>query len=129
MVVFFNTIDIAAINTMTIRLSQNTNWGGNYTHIHRLFLLELRESLTTAHNDRRSHQSRLSHTQASPIQNDSSVATKKRCYLCPHHPGRKVRQTCNICHGHVCNSHVVITRTIICTTREDNLSEDQESHS
>ena len=120
MVVFFNTIDIAAINAMTIRLSQNPNWGGNHTHIHRLFLLELSESLTMAHNDRRSQQSRLSHktklalqslgydlkshTQASPIQNDSSVATKKRCYLCPH--------------------HAVITKTIICTICEDNLSED-----
>ena len=124
---------------MTIRLSQNPNWGGNYTHIHRLFLLELSESLTTDHNDRRSQQSPLSHktklalqslgydlkshTQASRIQNDSSVATKKQCYLCRHHPGGKVRQTCNICHGHVCNSHAVITKTIICTTCEDNLSD------
>lgn len=57
MVVFFNMIDIAAINVMTIWLSQNPNWGGNCTHIRRLFLLGWRESLTTAHNDRRSQQS------------------------------------------------------------------------
>ena len=57
MVVFLNMIDIAAINVMTIWLSQNPNWGGNCTHIRRLFLLGRRESLTTAHNDRRSQQS------------------------------------------------------------------------
>ncbi|CAF1505543.1 unnamed protein product [Adineta ricciae] len=105
MIVFFNLIDIAAINAMTLWLHINPNWHNHQTNIRRLFLEDLGKSLTHAHNTRRSEQS--GHTlqvklalqslgfvlksklSTSEVHLGNSAKGKRRCYMCPSHPGRK----------------------------------------
>ena len=107
MVVFYNMIDITAINAMTIWLYQNPTLNTGSTNIQRKFLVELSKALTNSQNQRRSQESRLKpkvklallaldyHVPSKSMQ-DLSVNThlnraKRRCYLCPSKPGRKVR--------------------------------------
>jgi hypothetical protein len=56
MVVFYNMIDIAAINAMTVFLCQNPDWNKGKSHIRRIFLEQLSKSLTNYLNERRSQQ-------------------------------------------------------------------------
>jgi hypothetical protein len=59
MQVFYNMIDIAAINSMTIWLCQNSEWNKGRTNTRRMFLSQLSMALTDSQNQRRSQQSRL----------------------------------------------------------------------
>ena len=49
-----------------------------------------------------------------PIEVNTCLNRKKRCYLCPPQPGRKVRQTCNNCGRNVCLSHSHNSTMVIC---------------
>ncbi|CAF4518906.1 unnamed protein product, partial [Rotaria sp. Silwood2] len=113
MIVFFNMIDIAAINSLNIWLDQNPDWNVGKKYFRRLFLEELSKSLTDSRNQRRVKQPRLAPKVKLALQSfgyelktenlmvqdniDNLVKTKKRCFLCPSHPGRKVRQICDAC--------------------------------
>ncbi|CAF1454756.1 unnamed protein product [Rotaria sordida] len=130
LMVFFNMIDIAAINAMTIWLCQNPEWNNRKKHIRRLFLEQLSKSLTNPHNQRRSEQSHLTskvklalqslgyelkpEISLAQVNTNDVIKIKKRCYLCPVNPGRKVRQSCDICQNNVCNSHSSSSTTVIC---------------
>jgi hypothetical protein len=59
MVVFYNMIDIAALNAMTIWLCQNPTWNSKRTNIRRIFLSQLSMDLTVLQNQRRSQESRI----------------------------------------------------------------------
>ncbi|CAF4508979.1 unnamed protein product, partial [Rotaria sp. Silwood2] len=59
MIVFFNMIDIAAINSLNIWLDQNPDWNVGKKCFRRLFLEELSKSLTDSRNQRRVKQPRL----------------------------------------------------------------------
>ena len=130
MIVFFNLIDIAAINAMTLWLCKNPNWHNQRKHVRRLFLEELGRSLTNPQNTRRSEQS--GHTlkvklalqslgfvlkpklSINQVHMENSVKRKRRCYMCPSHPGRKVQQVCDICKHNVCRSHSSSFTSVIC---------------
>jgi hypothetical protein len=135
MSVLFNMIDIAGINAMTIWLCQNPNWNIRKTHTRRSFLTQLSNALTSSHNERRSQQSGLKKKVKLALQSlgyelkSDIVETttdlpqgKKICYLCPTHPGRKVRQICDMCQNHVCVPHSTITTTVICDSCGKNAS-------
>ena len=101
------------------------------TNTRRVYLSHLSTILTASHNQRRSQESRIMpkvklallslgyHVPAGPI-NDLSVNTysKRRCYLCPAKPGRKVRQICNKCGENVCLSHSNSITIVTCRTCE-----------
>ncbi|UJR07007.1 hypothetical protein I4U23_011296 [Adineta vaga] len=90
-------IDIAAINSMTIWLSQNPEWNRRKTNTRRIYLSHLSTALTASHNQRRSQISRLmpkvklallslGYQVPSGSINDLGVnthsnRTKRRCYL------------------------------------------------
>ena len=59
MIVFYNLVDIGAINAMTIWLCNNPNWQRRKYNARRLFLEELAQSLTHSHNERRLQQTGL----------------------------------------------------------------------
>jgi hypothetical protein len=135
LLVFFNIIDIAAINAMTVWLCQNPTWNSRQKYIRRLFLQQLSKSLTNSHNERRSQCSRLtlktklalkclgyelkSNILTIEDKSNDSIKIKKRCYLCPTHPGRKIRQVCEKCQKNVCKSHSTSNTTIICQLCEE----------
>ena len=56
MMVFFNMIDIAAINSLNIWLDQNLKWKIGKKFVQRRFLEELNKSLINAHNQRRAEE-------------------------------------------------------------------------
>ena len=106
-IVFFNMIDIAAINAMTIWLCHHPGWNNRHTYARRLFLSELSLSLTISHHRRRCQESHLSSKTKLALRSlgyalkqqrlshqgrsEGSTQNKKRFYRCPAHPGRKVR--------------------------------------
>lgn len=128
--VFYNLIDIAAINAMTIWLCQNPEWNLKRTSTRRHFLVELSKALTNSHNQRRSEQLRLMPKVKLALQclgydlqpttkkqhniTTNTTPVKKRCYLCPSKPGRKVRQTCDQCRKNVCLSHSSTITRVTC---------------
>ena len=138
MIVFFNLIDIAAINSMSIWLYENPDWNKGKRYVRRLFLEQLGKSLTNSHNERRCHYSYLTYntkialqslgyelkskTIIVPDHNDGVGKIKRRCYLCPTHPGRKIRQTCDACQNNVCKFHSTSITTVICQRCEANES-------
>jgi hypothetical protein len=130
MVVFFNLIDIAAINATTIWLYQNPDWNKGKKYVRRLFLEQLGKSLANSHNEHRSDYSRLTTNTKLALQSpgyqvkpktviaqdhmESVVKMKRRCCLCPAHLGLKIRQTCDIRQNNVWKSHSTSTTTIVC---------------
>ena len=52
-------IDIAAINSLTMWLYENSQWNMNRTDTRRKFLSQLRMALTESQNQRRSQDTRL----------------------------------------------------------------------
>jgi hypothetical protein len=134
MIVFFNLIDIASINAMTLWLCQNSDWHSRKNYIRRLFLENLGRSLTNPHNERRSQQVRLTLKIKLSLQSlgfevkpkilenqvriNESSKRRRRCYICPTHPGRKSQQVCDICKNNVCRSHSSSFTTIICQSCE-----------
>ena len=129
MIVFYNMIDIAAVNAMTIWLYQNPGWNMRKRSIRRSFLTELSMKLTSLQTERRSKESYLKpkvkiallslgyevgSKSLQPIEVNTCLNRKKRCYLCPSQPGRKVRQTCNNCGRNVCLSHSHNSTMVIC---------------
>ena len=130
MYVFFNMIDIAAINSMTIWLCHNSDWNNGRTNTRRVFLSQLSIALTDERNQRHSQQSRLKpkvklallslgyKLRSENVENSKVHVhlnpSKKRCYLCPSKPGRKVRQFCYDCGNNVCLSHSTRITTVTC---------------
>jgi hypothetical protein len=135
MVVFYNLVDVAAINAMTVWLRYNPDWNSRHTQARHRFLSSLSQSLMTPHLKRRCEASNLSSktklalrslgyqlkqpTSLAHGRNGELIKTKKRCYLCPSHPGRKVRQLCDTCQNHVCNSDSASKAKIICQSCEE----------
>ncbi|CAF4656859.1 unnamed protein product [Rotaria sp. Silwood2] len=140
MVVFYNMIDIAAINAMTIWLCQNSSWNVKRTSTRRIFLTQLSKALTNLQLQRRSKEVRLMpkaklvlqsigyRLHSDSIKNlsvDSHLnETKRRCHLCPAQFGRKVRQTYHYCRKNGCLSHSRSVTIVNCQTCEENVSKD-----
>ncbi|CAF3698644.1 unnamed protein product [Rotaria sp. Silwood1] len=140
MVVFYNMIDIGAINAMTIWLCQNSSWNVKRTNTRRIFLTQLSKALTNLQLQCRSKEVRLMpkvklalqslgyRLHSDSIKNlsvDSHLnETKRRCHLCPAQLGRKVRQTCHYCRKNVCLSHSRSVTIVTCQTCEENASKD-----
>lgn len=59
LIVFYNMIDIAAINSMTRWLSQYPEWNQRKSNIRRILLSQLSTALTVPQNQLRSQESRL----------------------------------------------------------------------
>ncbi|CAF1209146.1 unnamed protein product [Rotaria sordida] len=127
-------IDIAAINSMTLWLSQYPEWNQRKSNTRRIFLSQLSTALTVTQNQRRSQKPRLmpkvklallslGYQVPWGIVKDLHVNThtnriKRRCYLCPAKPGRKVRQICDNCGQNVCLSHSSSITVVTCRTCE-----------
>jgi hypothetical protein len=97
-------------------------------------LEELSTLLTNAQNARRSQETRLSPKSKLALQSlgfelkqDIQVARhiidvvkrKKRCFLCPSNPGRKIRQVCDVCQRNICKHHSTSTKKVICQLCEE----------
>ena len=135
MIVFYNMIDIALINAMTIWLGHNASSNIGRMNSRRALLTEVSRSLMEMQQKRRATEIRLmpkvkialqalGHDIGSQVTTDTITdvvnRTKRRCYLCPAQPGRKVRQTCQRCSRHVCLSHSTRVTVVTCHGCEEN---------
>ncbi|CAF1486160.1 unnamed protein product [Rotaria sordida] len=98
---------IAAVNSMTIWLCQNSECNKGRINTHRMFVSQFSMALTDSQNQRRSQQSRVKpkvklvllplgyHLRSESVEdlkvNVHLNPPKRSCYLCPSKPGRKVR--------------------------------------
>ena len=57
-------------------------------------------------------------------QNNDFVKAKKRRFLCPTHPGRKMTRICNTCQNNVCNPYSLSIRTVVCQSCQTSASTD-----
>lgn len=137
MVVFYNLIDIAAINALALWICQKPDWQNKKKYIRRLFLEELAKSLTHAQLERRSQQSRLSSKVKLGLQSMgyqlkvekskdeecmSRSVKRRRCFICPTNQDRRIKQICDICKKNVCRSHSYTFKSIICHSCQENNS-------
>jgi hypothetical protein len=54
------------------------------------------------------------------VDTGNPVKRKRRCYICPTHPGRKVQQVCDIYKNNVCRSHSTNFTRVICHSCAEN---------
>ena len=104
MVVFFNMIDISAMNAIIIWIKLQTSLQCK-KGVRRALLITLAKSLAgvTANNNPPLQK---------PVSSNSSVASentnkRKRCYLCPSKKDRKSKIYCEDCQQSICGEHSV----------------------
>lgn len=133
MLVFYNLIDIAAVNALALWIFQQPDWQHGKKYIRRLFLEELAKSLARPQLERRTQESRLSSKIKLSLQSlgyqlkvnkltnkeDMNISVKRRCFICPSKLDRKVKQICDICKKNVCTSHSSSFNSVICQLCEE----------
>jgi hypothetical protein len=120
---FFNLIDIAALNALVLWITANPDWNSSKSHRRRLFLRELGMQLVDAHV-----RDRLSRPQAKrrQIQNSaqqsgfivvddhprvaeiSESKRLRRCVSCPRKKEQKTTRQCALCGRATCTQHSAI---------------------
>uniref|UniRef100_A0A8C4PWH1 PiggyBac transposable element-derived protein domain-containing protein n=1 Tax=Eptatretus burgeri TaxID=7764 RepID=A0A8C4PWH1_EPTBU len=130
MVMWYNVLDVAALNAFVLYKSQRPEFMQCVTYKRRSFLKELAQELVTPHM-----QSRL---QANPrlpknivssmeifgvtqqqlqlaCRHEQGPQKKRRCYCCPSNRDRKSSMLCKECEQHVCkeHSHVVCEKCFL----------------
>ena len=99
LVVFYNILDISAINAYVIWKALNPNWNSNKSHKRRLYLLQLGKQLTEVSEEA------IQKTVEQTRETASEPPRKKaRCTICPPAKDRKMK-VCSKCSKNVCQEH------------------------
>lgn len=111
MAVFYNMLDISAMNAFLVWISLYPDWMNGTRHRRRMFLLQLGKHLIQAGT--------LTAPTMNPIIQDVSNTTeppkkRSRCYNCPRDKDVKTSTVCVSCSRYVCKEH---SKTV-CTTCE-----------
>jgi len=100
LVVFYNMLDISAINTYVIWKALNPKWNSNKSHKRRLYLLQLGKELAGVSEEA------IQKTVEQIRENASEPPRKKaRCTICPSAKDRKTKTVCSKCSKNVCQEH------------------------
>ena len=102
MCLFYNILDIAAMNTFVIFRDLHPQWNANKPHRRRLFLILLARQLAKVLED---EIVRLPRDPVQAAASQRTVHTRKRCHLCGWEKDRKTSKQCCICGLHVCPDH------------------------
>ena len=105
MVLFYNLLDVSALNAFIIWIHLNPNWMNGILYKRRIFLTELGKQLVKDNAVRRAVKSPIS---SSPSSAGANPAGRKRgrCVLCPRSKDVKHNMTCSKCHSFVCKDHL-----------------------
>ena len=106
-VIFYNMLDISALNAFIIWNHLNSGWNAGKTHRRRLFLLELGNCLIMANKERRV---------SVPFEPLEESKKRKRCYACHRNKDLKTSSYCYKCSEPVCKDH----SKIVCNYCKDN---------
>ena len=95
MILFYNMLDIAAINAFII-WSQITDYHTNKSHRRGIFLEELGMALVSEQEE-----------VVMPLIREPARDSKKRsrCHICPRTVDKKVGTKCSTCNNYVCTQH------------------------
>jgi len=133
---FLNCLDVAGVAAFVIWMSKYPEWELSKKHKRRLFLKSVAESLIEPQVQRRASLPGLHSSMrtaiglagfhvAPPAPGRAAgggavaaavppTAQRARCYMCPTHPGRKQKQTCDRCKKNVCNEHSQKEISVVC---------------
>ena len=100
LLVFYNMLDISAINANVIWKALNRNWNSNKSHKRRLCLLQLGKELAGVSEE--AIQKRVEQTRET-----ASEPPRKnvRCTICTSAKDRKTKTACSKCSKNVCQEH------------------------
>ena len=133
---FFNIVDIAAVNALILWVTKHPDWNQDKSHVRRLFLCDLGMQLVNCHVQQRmtSTVGKRRRLQDSARQSGFVVGTatvecsadgdrqnqtakrKGRCVRCPRKVDRKVARCCSVCNVTVCEEHsITMTHCVVCS--------------
>ena len=101
-IVFYNMLDISALNSYIIWMHLNPNFGEKKTHKRRLFLRQLASELIHKHDEPASKR-KLDTTSSTSSEGQRKRA---RCSFCPRAEDKKVRDKCEKCEKFICGNHL-----------------------
>jgi len=105
MVLFYNLLDVSALNAFIIWIHLNPNWMNGILYKRRIFLAELGKQLVKDNAVRRAVKSPISSSHSSAGANPAG-RKRGRCVLCPRSKDVKHNMTCSKCHLFVCKDHL-----------------------
>jgi hypothetical protein len=99
MVIFYNMLDVSALNAFIIWMHLKPDWESKTSHRRRLFLLELGKSLVQANREKNG-----------PIYRNPAENSRKRgrCVYCDRSKDLKHSTICALCEKFVCKAHAKI---------------------
>lgn len=114
MVVFYNLLDISAINAYVIWIHANPEWKKSASHKRRLFLEKLGMELLEQHLAVMAEQQSRKRQQEEvrlPVSSVPAVTGKRgRCVLCPRSGDLKHCTKCSKCQKFLCKEHILCSR-------------------
>ncbi|KAK7140748.1 hypothetical protein R3I94_013126 [Phoxinus phoxinus] len=121
MVLFFNMLDVSALNSYVLWTDARPEWHSGKSFRRRLFLEELGKALVGPLMEARQPLQPLPHTpvlnkgrrpleledEASTSHTEAAPRKRMRCFLCPREKDRKTSLMCRTCTNPICRSHAV----------------------
>lgn len=119
MVLFYNIVDIAALNAFIVFKKEHPDYQKGVPHARRLFLKELARELVISHMKKRSENPNIQRSVLDcmksfislPGSSNESIPEgekkRKRCHFCPSNIDRKSKVVCGQCKNSICSEHSV----------------------
>lgn len=109
--IFYDTIDISALNAYIIWCHLNKDWQRQKGYKRRQFLLQLGKQLVATETD-------PVEPSTSQVQSREPRKLKRgRCWKCPRKVDRKYSNTCRKCNRFICSNHTILVCSI-CQAKE-----------
>ena len=101
MVIFYNMLDISALNAFIVWMSLNKE---NYTakrgnRLRRSLLISLAKELAGLQDE---------NSIQIPASSPANTRKRKRCSMCPPKANRKTKTFCETCNSYICSDHSVV---------------------
>lgn len=110
LVLFYNLLDISAVNGYVMWLHANPEWKKRNPHKRRLYLEALGKELLQEYQEKRSQQARGQQPQGDLVPVQPVLGQRGRCAMCPRSADVKHRTRCSQCQNFICKEHIICSR-------------------
>ena len=112
MTVFYNILDVSALNSYVIWIHANPEWKAKVPHKRRLFLEALGKDLMQEYRQKREQREQQTpgHQQQLTARAVAVVGKRGRCVVCPRSVDLKHSIRCSKCMNFVCKNHLVCSK-------------------